>query len=79
MRFILDERYRLRGWQDIPTGLLDTQEKRVQFLAKNGYLLLLRCDGPMRSTRSSCPKPSGRCWTGSWSRVSSAKPALPSC
>ncbi len=45
MKFILDERYWLRGWQDIPTGLLDTQEKRVQFLAKNGYLLLLRCDG----------------------------------
>jgi len=39
MKYILDERYRLRGWQGAPTGLFDTKRKAPAFLerpAKNG-------------------------------------------
>ena len=45
MRYILDEKYRLRGWQDAPTGLYDTERKTASFLRKNEYLLIMRCDG----------------------------------
>ena len=45
MRFILDRRYRLRGWQDARAGIFDTVTKEPRFLPKNLYLLLMRCDG----------------------------------
>jgi len=32
MKYILDERYRLRGWQGAPTGLFDTKRKAPAFL-----------------------------------------------
>ena len=45
MRYILDERYRLRGWQNAHTGLYDTAEKTAEFLPRDLFLFLLRCDG----------------------------------
>ena len=45
MRYILDERYRLRGWQDLHTGVYDTQRYEPFFLPKKEYLQLMYCDG----------------------------------
>lgn len=45
MRYILDKRYRLRGWQKSRTGLFDCAKKTATFLEKEKYLLLLQCDG----------------------------------
>ena len=44
MKYILDRRYRLRGWHKLPTGLYDTQQHEAQFFAPESYRLLLRCD-----------------------------------
>ncbi len=45
MKYILDKRYRLRGWKGLPTGLYDTERKQAKFLQKDKYLFLMRCDG----------------------------------
>lgn len=45
MRYVLDERYRLRGWLDSPAGVFDTAKKEAVFLRKNEYLMIMRCDG----------------------------------
>lgn len=45
MKYILDERYRLRGWLGAPAGLFDTRSRNARFLRKPQFLLLLRCDG----------------------------------
>ena len=45
MKYILDERFRLRGWQGRPTGLFDTKRKATAFLPKPLYLRLMYCDG----------------------------------
>jgi len=48
LRYVLNERYRLRGWYKLPTGVLDTQLKMANFLSLNEYRLLLKCDGAHR-------------------------------
>ena len=45
MKYILDERYRLRGWQDAHTGIYDTRKKEPAFLPKDLFLFMMRCDG----------------------------------
>ena len=45
MKYLLDERFRLRGWQNKPTGLFDTKRKEPLFLRKARYLQLMYCDG----------------------------------
>ena len=45
MKYILDEKYHLRGWQKAPTGIYDTGRKAARFLPKDLYLMLMRCDG----------------------------------
>ena len=45
MKYILDRRYRLRGWHKLPTGLYDTLQHEAQFFAPESYRLLLHCDG----------------------------------
>ena len=44
MRYILDQRYRLRGWHKLSTGLYDAQKHEAQFFAPDFYRLLLCCD-----------------------------------
>lgn len=44
MRYILDRRYRLRGWYRLPCGVYDTKEYRARFLDQRYYDLLLQCD-----------------------------------
>ena len=48
MRYLLNERYRLRGWYKAPTGLVDTKLKDAAFLRPAHYRLLLKCDGAHR-------------------------------
>ena len=45
MRYILDPRYRFRGWYKLPGGIFDTVTKSARFPAKEVFLLLLKCDG----------------------------------
>ena len=45
VKYILDERYRLRGWQKAPTGVYDTVRKTARFLPRDLYLMLMRFDG----------------------------------
>lgn len=44
-RYVLDEQYRLRGWYKLPRGLYSIREKKAEFLPKDDYLFLLKCDG----------------------------------
>ena len=45
MRYVLTERYAFRGWKNIHTALYDRKLKNADFLPKNEFLLLMRCDG----------------------------------
>lgn len=45
MKYILDERYQLRGWENIHTALYDRIRKRPVFLPKDRFLQLMYCDG----------------------------------
>ena len=45
MTYVLDRRYRLRGWKDRLGGVYDTKSKKVRFLDKPYFLLLMKCDG----------------------------------
>ena len=45
MKYVLNERFRLRGWQGAHTGVYDRATKTARFLPKDFYLLLMRCDG----------------------------------
>ena len=44
MKYIIDPRYRLRGWHKLPTGLYDAKKHEAQFFAPDLYRLLLQCD-----------------------------------
>lgn len=45
MKYILSERYRLRGWKDRPLNLFDTARKEARSVGKKEFLFLLKCDG----------------------------------
>ena len=45
MRYILDERFALRGWERAPFALFDTLAKRPTFVPKDCLIQLMRCDG----------------------------------
>ncbi len=45
MRYLLNERYRLRGWHLLSTGLVDMAVRKAQFFQSEEYRLLLKCDG----------------------------------
>ena len=44
MRYILDKRYRFRGWYRLPYGIYDTWEHKAKFLPPDLYDLVLQCD-----------------------------------
>ena len=44
-RFVLDDRYSLRGWEGLPFALWDNRAKAPDFLPKEAFLVLLSCDG----------------------------------
>ena len=56
MRYILDERYRLRGWQKLPAALYDTQRKQPVFLPKARFLQLMYCDGAHELDEAQLPE-----------------------
>ncbi len=45
MRYILNARYRLRGWEKVPCGLHDTARHETIFMPTEVYQLLLKLDG----------------------------------
>ena len=47
MKYILNERYILRGWQRLPYGVMNNGTKEVQFVKKEFFDFLLKCDGRM--------------------------------
>ena len=44
-RFILDERYALRGWDKLPFALVDSANGRAEFFREEQFMLLMDCDG----------------------------------
>ena len=44
MRYILDKRYRLRGWYKLPYGVYDTEDHEARFLDRRYYDLIMQCD-----------------------------------
>ena len=44
MKFILDRRFRLRGWHKLPTGVYDARDRTARFYEPELYRLLLFCD-----------------------------------
>ena len=44
MKYILDSRYRFRGWHGAPYGVYDTVKRRASFFEESLYRLLMRCD-----------------------------------
>ena len=56
MRYLLDERFWQRGWQDRHTGVFDTSVKLPKFLTKDRFLMLIRCDGAHDLDENSLPK-----------------------
>ena len=45
MKYVIDSRYRLRGWHGAPSGIYDTRKKSAVFVDQGLYKLLIRCDG----------------------------------
>lgn len=45
MKYILTQRYALRGWRHLPYALADFVTDNVTFLSKERFLLLYHCDG----------------------------------
>ncbi len=45
MNYILDGRYRLRGWLDRPCGVCEAVDREVRFLPREAFLALMKCDG----------------------------------
>ena len=44
MLYILNERYRLRGWQKVPYAVYDAAKKTPVFLSKEKFNILARCN-----------------------------------
>ena len=44
MRYLLDRRYRFRGWHGAPYGIYDTKARSALFFDEALYRLLMRCD-----------------------------------
>ncbi|MBQ9408260.1 MAG: radical SAM protein, partial [Clostridia bacterium] len=44
MNYVLDARYRLRGWHGAQTGVYDTQRHEAHFVAPQFYKLIMKCD-----------------------------------
>lgn len=43
-RYIIEKRYRLRGWYKLPYGLYDTARRQAAFFGPQRYELLLKCN-----------------------------------
>lgn len=44
MKYILDKRYRLRGWYKLPCGVYDMQAHEARFFDRRFYDLIMQCD-----------------------------------
>ena len=44
MEYILDARYRFRGWQGMPCGIYDTWTRKAAFFNHRLYELIMKCD-----------------------------------
>lgn len=45
MRYVLDERFVLRGWNKLPYALLDQQKNRAIFVNRDDFIFLLKLNG----------------------------------
>ncbi len=45
MRYLLNPRYRLRGWDKLPFGIYDAARHKCDFYGREQFKLLMRCDG----------------------------------
>lgn len=54
MKYILDPRYRFRGWSGAPYGIYDTEKRRTRFFEESLYRLLMRCDAVQEVDPDAC-------------------------
>lgn len=54
MKYILDPRYRFRGWNGAPYGIYDTKKRRAGFFEESLYRLLMRCDAVQEVDPDTC-------------------------
>ena len=60
MNYILDTRYRLRGWHGAPTGVYDTNTYTAHFIPPQLYKLLMKCDAAHDIDPEALPDPEAR-------------------
>ena len=56
MFYILNERYRLRGWQKVPYAVYDTARKAPVFLSKEKFNIVAKCNGFHSINRDELPE-----------------------
>ena len=56
MKYILNERFRLRGWEKLPFAVFDSMTCRSEFFQKDQFLLLMRCDGVQEVDEEALPE-----------------------
>ena len=76
MRYILNDRYRFRGWYKLPTGIFDTYRKEAFFPDREKYLLLLKCDGACELDLDSLSEKE-KAAIGEFEKKGVIRPALP--
>ncbi|MBR2770152.1 MAG: radical SAM protein [Solobacterium sp.] len=57
MRYVLNNRYRFRGWYKLPACVLDTEAMDIMTYPIKEYTLLLRCDGAHDLNREELTQP----------------------
>ena len=45
MKYILSERYVLRGWEKLPYAVMDKETKEVRFPSREAFLFMMKCNG----------------------------------
>lgn len=56
MFYVLNERFRLRGWKKVPYALFDTKSKTPKFLNGEKFAFISKCDGLHFMTEESLPE-----------------------
>ena len=59
MKYVLDERLVLRGWERAPFAVFNTLTKQTAFAPKEQFIQLMRCDGAHDMDLSSMEGPNG--------------------
>ena len=59
MKYVIDTRYRLRGWHGAPTGIYDARTHEAHFVAPTLYKLVMKCDAAQDIDPEALPEKEG--------------------